>query len=82
VPRGNHAKFWMVDDEIFYVGSNNTYPLIAVKPIGRNPINIALQEFGMIVESPTIARQIMMNDYFAHMLNSSHKLRIQDIRIN
>ncbi len=32
----NHAKMWMVDDQIFYIGADNVYPA-------------ALQEFGYIV---------------------------------
>jgi phosphatidylserine/phosphatidylglycerophosphate/cardiolipin synthase-like enzyme len=34
---GTHAKFWMVDDRVFYIGSENLYPA-------------ELQEFGFIVE--------------------------------
>ncbi len=33
----NHAKLWMVDDRIFYIGSDNMYP-------------VNLQEFGYIVD--------------------------------
>lgn len=36
-PIGVHAKFWMVDDRAFYIGSENLYPVV-------------LQEFGYIVE--------------------------------
>jgi phosphatidylserine/phosphatidylglycerophosphate/cardiolipin synthase-like enzyme len=36
-PIGNHSKFWMVDDHIFYIGSDNIYPS-------------DLQEFGYIVD--------------------------------
>jgi hypothetical protein len=39
----NHAKFWMVDDCAFHVGSDNLYP--------HN-----LQEFGYVVESADLAR--------------------------
>ncbi len=42
----NHAKFWMVDDQAFHVGSDNLYP--------HN-----LQEFGYVVESPAIARELL-----------------------
>ena len=38
----NHAKFWMVDDRAFHVGSDNLYP--------HN-----LQEFGYVIESATLA---------------------------
>lgn len=39
----NHAKFWMVDDRVFHLGSDNLYP--------HN-----LQEFGYVVESADLAR--------------------------
>jgi phosphatidylserine/phosphatidylglycerophosphate/cardiolipin synthase-like enzyme len=41
---GLHAKFWMVDERAFYIGSENLYP-------------VELQEFGYIVEDPTAAAQ-------------------------
>ena len=40
----NHAKFWMVDDRAFHIGSDNLYP--------HN-----LQEFGYVVESADLARE-------------------------
>ena len=40
----NHAKFWMVDDLAFHVGSDNLYP--------HN-----LQEFGSVIESAPLARE-------------------------
>ncbi len=42
----NHAKFWMVDDGAFHVGSDNLYP--------HN-----LQEFGYVVESAEVARDVV-----------------------
>ena len=42
---GVHAKFWMVDDRAFYIGSENLYPA-------------NLQEFGYVVEDPTAAAQV------------------------
>lgn len=42
----NHAKLWMVDERAFYIGSDNIYP--------HN-----LQEFGYLVESPPLARQVL-----------------------
>jgi phosphatidylserine/phosphatidylglycerophosphate/cardiolipin synthase-like enzyme len=41
-PIGTHAKFWMVDDRVFYIGSENLYPT-------------DLQEFGFIVEDAKAA---------------------------
>jgi hypothetical protein len=42
---GNHAKFWMIDDRAFYIGSDNIYP-------------VDLQEFGYIVDSKAAAADI------------------------
>lgn len=47
---GTHAKFWMVDDRVFYIGSENLYP-------------VDLQEFGYIVEdAAAVAR--LHRDYW------------------
>jgi phosphatidylserine/phosphatidylglycerophosphate/cardiolipin synthase-like enzyme len=45
VPIGNHAKFWMVDDRVFHVGSDNFYP-------------VDLQEHGFIVDSRAAAGEL------------------------
>ena len=42
----NHTKLWMVDDRAFHVGSDNVYP--------HN-----LQEFGYVVESAALAREVL-----------------------
>ncbi|MEI6238827.1 MAG: hypothetical protein WCR51_00420 [Planctomycetia bacterium] len=42
----NHAKFWMVDERAFHVGSDNLYP--------HN-----LQEFGYVIESAALAREAL-----------------------
>ena len=39
----NHAKFWMVDGRVFYIGSDNMYP-------------VNLQEFGYIVDDQKARR--------------------------
>lgn len=44
-PIGTHAKFWMVDDRLFYIGSENLYPT-------------DLQEFGYIVEDAKAAAEL------------------------
>ena len=52
MPQGksNHAKVWIVDDQVFYIGSDNIYPAY-------------LQEFGHIIgHQPTTARFIL--DYW------------------
>ena len=42
----NHAKLWMVDDRVFYVGSDNIYP-------------VNLQEFGYIVDDRKAAAELL-----------------------
>jgi hypothetical protein len=46
----NHAKIWIVDDLAFHVGSDNLYP--------HN-----LQEFGTVIKSDELTRQIVA-DYW------------------
>lgn len=43
---GNHAKLWMVDDRLFYIGSDNVYP-------------VNLQEFGYIVDDRQAAAELI-----------------------
>ncbi len=45
-PFGTHAKFWMVDDRVFYIGSDNMYP-------------VNLQEFGYIVDDRQAAQELI-----------------------
>ena len=42
----NHSKFWMVDDDIFYVGSENIYPAF-------------LQEYGYIIGDKSASADIL-----------------------
>ncbi len=55
----NHAKLWMVDDRAFHVGSDNIYP--------HN-----LQEFGYVVESEPLARELLA-DYWEPMWRFSSR---------
>jgi len=48
MPIANHAKTMMVDDEAFYAGSHNMYP-------------VELQEYGFIVEDQGAVRQYLEN---------------------
>ncbi|MBS0221752.1 MAG: hypothetical protein JSR91_13515 [Proteobacteria bacterium] len=45
-PIANHAKFWMVDDRIFYIGSDNMYP-------------VNLQEYGYILDDTKAASDLI-----------------------
>ena len=44
-PIGTHAKFWMVDERAFYIGSENLYP-------------VELQEFGYVIEDASAAAEL------------------------
>lgn len=46
IPMANHAKLWMVDDRLFYIGSDNAYP-------------VNLQEFGYIVDDRQAAAEVL-----------------------
>lgn len=58
----NHAKFWMLDDTLCYVGSENLYPCFKAGPTPGN-----LQEFGVITELNGTAREMILENYFAPM---------------
>jgi len=45
-PFAIHAKFWMVDGRVFYIGSDNMYP-------------VNLQEFGYIVDDRKAAQELI-----------------------
>ncbi len=45
-PIANHAKFWMIDERAFYIGSDNMYP-------------VNLQEFGYIVDDAKAGREVI-----------------------
>ena len=53
----NHAKVWIVDDKVFYVGSDNIYPAY-------------LQEFGYVIGSQ-LKTQEFIRDYWTPMWNLS-----------
>ncbi len=44
-PIANHAKFWMVDERTFYIGSDNMYP-------------VNLQEYGYIIDDRQRAEEL------------------------
>lgn len=64
-PKFNHAKFWMLDGQIFYVGSENLYP--SLKKVVLD-LEGSLQEFGVIVESVE-AVQTVLENYFEPMFD-------------
>ena len=55
----NHAKVWIVDDRVLHVGSDNIYPH-------------ALQEFGYLIESEAIVRDVIAGYWEPLWRYSSH----------
>lgn len=54
----NHSKFIMIDDEVFYIGSQNLYPPgPVVIPVIPKPWR--LKEFGYMIESKKAAQEII-----------------------
>ncbi|WP_100623442.1 hypothetical protein [Candidatus Coxiella mudrowiae] len=47
----NHAKVWIIDNKVFYVGFHNLYPS-------------NLQEFGVIIGNQAALTQQFINDYY------------------
>lgn len=56
----NHNKFWMVDDHIFYFGSHNVY-------------RSSVQEYGIIVDNGSLAKNILINFWDPMWQNSNKK---------
>ncbi|ABS78558.2 phospholipase (plasmid) [Coxiella burnetii] len=58
----NHAKVWIVDGKVFYIGSHNLYPS-------------NLQEFGVVVGDEKLAQQFV-DDYYSHLWEESSRVAI------
>ena len=61
-PMGNHAKFYMVDDRVFYIGSHNMYPITATSVEPREWWRVlqgSLQEYCYIIDDAGAAKQLM-----------------------
>jgi phosphatidylserine/phosphatidylglycerophosphate/cardiolipin synthase-like enzyme len=61
-PMATHAKFWMLDNRLFYVGSENFYASIASWAGGI--ITGGLQEFGVITEADETVAKMVFEQYF------------------
>jgi phosphatidylserine/phosphatidylglycerophosphate/cardiolipin synthase-like enzyme len=62
VPFATHTKFWMVDGRVFYIGSDNMYP-------------VNLQEYGYIVDDAKAA-QHLTDAYWAPLWQWSSKAAV------
>lgn len=60
----NHSKLWMVDDRVFYIGSDNMYP-------------VNLQEFGYIVDDKRAAQQLI-DAYWTPLWQWSRNAAVSD----
>lgn len=69
-PLGNHAKFYMIDDDTFYIGSHNIYPQ-TIKLVGDG----SLQEFGYIVQDASAASTIL-NNYWNPIWEAATHVRV------
>lgn len=58
----NHSKLWMVDDRVFYIGSDNMYP-------------VNLQEFGYIVGDPR-AVDMLIESYWKPLWQWSSRVAV------
>lgn len=82
---GNHAKFWAVDERLFYVGSANTYPEVTGwKPPDTplSPVHFTgdLTEWGVIVGGEQEAATILgatPDGYFGNLFNHAQKVKIE-----
>lgn len=59
---GTHAKFWMVDDRTYYIGSDNLYP-------------VNLQEFGYVLDDRKAAKELI-DGYWAPLWQWSERAAV------
>jgi hypothetical protein len=78
-PMVNHSKFWMLNERLLYVGSENMYPSVA----SRSGITAegGLQEFGIIVEADDAVRDLIVGQYHALAMKYGHRrpLALEDL---
>ena len=65
-PLATHTKFWMVDGRVFYIGSDNMYP-------------VNLQEFGYIVDDRKAAQEVV-DAYWAPLWQWSSRAAVSGKR--
>ncbi len=57
---GSHAKFYAVDDELFYLGSQNLYPTIVLAPpLVKVGYPTPLTQFGVIFDDANATQQVL-----------------------
>lgn len=69
-----HAKFWMLDNRLFYVGSENFYPIVAIAGSPPTYVEGGLQDFGVIAEASDGIRDMIVGEYHGlAMKNGFHR---------
>jgi hypothetical protein len=71
-PIQNHAKFWMLDGKLTYIGSANKYPYVIsiVKHLpGYHP------EFGVIADLPQATARMIIDNYYGKLVQYAHRDR-------
>jgi hypothetical protein len=56
-----HAKFWMLDNRLYYVGSENFYPIVAISH--ATYVEGGLQDFGVISEAEPGFEDVIVGQY-------------------
>jgi hypothetical protein len=73
-PIRNHAKFWILDGKLLYIGSGNLYPYVKAlfghRP-GYHP------EFGILADLPQTAVQMIVNGYYGSLVKFSQRARAE-----
>ena len=67
---GQHTKMWTIDDEIFYIGSDNLYPSKNYAGIHGN-----LQEWGIIVDKYSVVENYvdtLFDNAIHHPVNTEY----------
>jgi phosphatidylserine/phosphatidylglycerophosphate/cardiolipin synthase-like enzyme len=70
--KANHAKFWSVDDELFYVGSHNLYPSVYLRGF-----NAHHDEWGVVVGGQPETKTIL-DGYFTPLFASGYPVECKE----
>jgi hypothetical protein len=70
-PIHNHAKFWLLDEKLLYVGSGNQYPY--VKSILNEHIPGYHPEFGILADLPQATARMIIENYYGKLVEHSHR---------
>lgn len=71
-PIRNHAKFWMLDGKLMYVGSANKYPYVKALDKHRPGYH---PEFGIIADLPSATAKMIIENYYGKLVEYAHRDR-------